>query len=158
MIIQSIAEICGREIDNKTAAAALAKEIMQLINDHFKVECDCEEIQVVTEDEMIRDYVSREGDCVPDEIIELKTDDDNCRIYKVTVKEFTAKWQVTPPDFWYVCTTNMMNLYRNDTIIPEPWLNDGQDEELVADYIKSFHIGICVRLHMKEEESYGETN
>jgi hypothetical protein len=149
-MIEKIITVCEREIANKTQSSRLAKEILDIIDSEAEYSCDCPPSFDKNIEERILEYVAREGDCVPDSVT-LVTDEE-CSVYKVTVKEHSKKWEVPPPDFWYVCTTSIMNIYRSDQFSPRPWVNDGQDESSVVDFIKSFHIGLCVRMSMKQEE------
>ena len=148
-MIDRIIDICEREIHNNTLSSGLAKEVLSIIREDDECDCDHHEIPEVREEDLIRSYVEREGDCEVDEIKFL--DEEDATVFRVTVKKFSDKWEVPPPEFWYVCTSNIMNLYRNDNFVPRPWVNDGQEESSVVDYIKSFHIGLCVRMSMRQE-------
>lgn len=94
----------------------------------------------------IADYVRRQGNCEPS-TLKCIDDDEQCPIWRVEVKFFESTWRVPPPKFWYVCPYPGMNLYRNDSQRPKPWLPvEEQDEEQVIDYIKSFHCGLMGRI------------
>jgi len=94
----------------------------------------------------VADYVRREGSCEPGEP-EVLDSDPTCPVWKVPVLRFNDDWTVPPPSFWYVCPSPGMNLYRNDAQRPSPWLPaDEQDEGKVVDYIKSFHLGLMLRM------------
>jgi len=97
----------------------------------------------------IVDYVRHEGACEPGQP-ELVSDDPLCLVYKVPVIDFNENWTVPTPEFWYVCPRPVMNLYRNDVYMPKPWLPlEEQNEDTVIDYIKSFHLGLMLRMQLK---------
>lgn len=103
------------------------------------------------EREKVLDYVRRQGDCRPS-AAELIDDDPVCPVWKVTVDSFDPAWEVPPPRFWFVCPEPIMNLYRNDSQSPQPWLPaDEQSFESLVDYVKSFHLGIAFRMGFRHD-------
>lgn len=145
MLIESL---CRREL-NDNAECTLAKEILEALG-HTE-ECICEEeIKDFDVEERILNYVEREGNCTVDQI--KLVDEEEIPVYKVTVREFDNTWRVPKPDFWWVCPYPMMNMYRSDHQTPTPWLADGQEEEAVIDYIKTFHIGVVHRILAQSDE------
>jgi hypothetical protein len=96
----------------------------------------------------VRDYVTLEGSCTPGEISLLSEDGDDCDVWKVEVVEWDASWGVTPPDYWYVCTTGGINLYRSDKF---NHVDKDAAEKLALDidYCKSFHLGLMLRMSLR---------
>ena len=94
-------------------------------------------VEEMQEIQRIRDYVSRQGDCDPDEVTLLPDDSGshiNIPLFKVTVKEFNDEWDIVePPEFWYVADYYGMNLYRSD-------------EYKSPDIVRSIHAGLMLRL------------
>jgi hypothetical protein len=154
-IVEMIIVRCQAEIqsDESTAATALAEEILEalgIIDEELSsdVECECNADPVSIED-MVRDYVKREGDCTPDQVILLSADE--CPVYKVTVTEFNENWIVPTPEFWYVCTYPAMNLYRSDHSPHYPWSEETRENDMV-DYLKTFHTGMIARVMSRIEQ------
>lgn len=93
----------------------------------------------------IRDYVTLEGSCTPGEI-SLLSKDDHCDVWKVEVVTWDATWTVSPPAYWYVCTTGGINLYRSDKFNHGDDKDDAEKLRLDIDYCKSFHLGLMLRM------------